>query len=127
MNEVLLRALVIGGAVAAAAIAVRIGSALQNRKARATALDLSDIDGRLVLLTERSCSNCDEVRRLLEDRDVVFSEVAYEDDSARMERIGVTDVPLLVARDDSGVEVGRIAGLPRRRALARLLAAVESG
>jgi glutaredoxin len=116
-------------ALAAGATALALGIALQaraaeRRRAAAGPLDLSGIAGRLVLFTAAGCRRCEPARNALTRTGVDFVEVAFDEQPDRVRAIGVAAVPLLVGRDASGAEVGRIAGRIGRRALSRLLSRV---
>ena len=110
---------VAGAGLAVALLAPRWSA----RRAERTPLDLSGIDGRLVLFTSRACRRCDAVRDLVSETGVGFTEVCYEDDEARFTAVGVGAVPLLVARDERGAVVGRLAGAAKPRRLRALLEA----
>ena len=113
-------------ALAAGATALALGIALQaraaeRRRAAAGPLQLDGIAGRLVLFTAAGCRRCEQARTTLTRAGVEFAEMEFDQDPDRVRSIGVAAVPLLVARDAAGAEVGRIAGRIGRRALARLL------
>lgn len=123
MPEVLARALLVAGVAAAGLAAALLAPRWSARRAERAPLDLSGIDGRVVLFTSRACRRCDAVRDLVSGTGVGFTEVCYEDDEARFAAAGVGAVPLLVARDEQGVAVGRLAGAARPRRLKALLEA----
>lgn len=113
-------------ALALGATAIALGVALsaraaERRRAAAGPLDLSGIAGRLILFTAAGCRRCAQARAALAGAGVEFVEVAFDRDPDRVQAVGVTAVPLLVGRDSTGAEVGRIAGRIGRRSLARLL------
>jgi glutaredoxin len=113
-------------ALAVGATALAFGVALQaraaeRRRAAAGPLDLTGIGGRLVLFTAAGCRRCGQARAALTEAGAEFVDVEFDQDPDRVRAVGVTAVPLLVARDASGAEVARIAGRVGRRALARLL------
>lgn len=113
-------------ALAVGATALALGVALQaraaeRRKAASGPLDLTGVGGRLVLFTATGCRRCGRARAALIDAGAEFVEVEFDQDPDRVRAVGVTAVPLLVGRDASGAEVGRIAGRIGRRALARLV------
>lgn len=112
---------------AVGAIALALGVALQaraseRRRAAAAPLHLEGVAGRLILFTASACRRCEQARAALDRVGAEFVEMSFDDDPDGLRAIGVEAVPLLVGRDGSGSEVGRIAGRVRPRALARLLA-----
>jgi glutaredoxin len=121
MSEPIARfALALGATALALGVALSARAA-ERRRAAAGPLDLSGIEGRLVLFTAAGCRRCAQARAALADAGVEFVEVAFDQDPDRVQAVGVTAVPLLVGRDSTGAEVGRIAGRIGRRSLARLL------
>lgn len=112
-------------AVAATAVAgtVVLAARVRDRRSAASApLDLSGFPGRLVLFTDAGCRRCDQARAVLVAAGADFAEAAFDREPERLRAAGITAVPLLVGRDASGAEVGRIAGRLGRRSLDRLLA-----
>ena len=77
-------------------------------------------DGREVLLTHAGVT-----RPQLDALGVDFTEVAYDREPDVHRRVGVTGVPLLVIRDETGQEVRRFAGVMPKARLA--LALVRGG
>ncbi|MCB2223889.1 MAG: hypothetical protein KQH83_06895 [Actinobacteria bacterium] len=125
MSEAAWRLVLAGGAGAAAllaAAAARWRHRASLRSASAT-LDLSGVAGRLILFTSAPCRSCDAARARLEAAGVAFREIRHADESRVHEAAGVAAVPLIVARSAGGVEAGRIAGKPSKRALRGLLRA----
>jgi len=123
MGDVAWRLVLVGGIAAAAAAAGYAAGRLRARRAASAPVDVSGLDGRLLLFTERSCASCTVVRSMLAEAGAGFDEIRYEESPEAHRRSGVTSVPLLVARDAGGVVVARIAGRPSKRALRRLLEA----
>ncbi len=116
--------------VAAAATAVGLAVALraravERRSAAAAPLDLTGFPGRLVLFTDAGCRRCDQAKAVLTAAGAEFTEAAFDREPERLRAAGITAVPLLVGRDPSGAEVGRVAGRLGRRSLDRLLARME--
>lgn len=92
-----------------------------RRRAETARLDLSGITGRIVFFSDAACRKCPDAREALVAGGVDFEEIRYGDDPARFRATGAPAVPLVVVRDASGAEVGRIAGEVRARELRRLL------
>ncbi|WKZ83302.1 MAG: hypothetical protein QY307_03430 [Acidimicrobiia bacterium] len=117
------------GRVALAGVALAIGLGIawwgragERRRLSRADLDLSAFDARVLLFTAERCSRCERARRLLRGSGMVFREVAFELEPERFRGAGVGGVPLLVVRDESGAEMGRLAGRMSRRSVRRLLA-----
>ncbi len=111
-------------AVGAAALALLVAAWARGAERRRTAagpLELSGLPVGLVLFSDSGCERCGQVRAALQASGAHFVEVAFDREPVRFQATGVRGVPLLVARDSSGNEVGRIAGRLTRRALNRLL------
>jgi hypothetical protein len=125
MSETAVRLLVVGGIAVLALAAARAAWWLPAWRAGRSRLDLGDLDGRVLLFTDRRCTRCDTVRHMLEAAGEEFVEVCYEDDPDRWAGFGVEAVPLLVVRDASGRVTGRIGGVPRRARLERVLRRAE--
>ena len=125
MDDLILRLLVIAAAVLAGLGIAWMARLARARRAERAPLDLNGVAGRVVLLSEASCSRCDVVRQGLDDLGSTFSEVRYEDDPERFRRIGGTAVPMLIVRGRGGEEIRRVGGVPTVRRLRRLLVAVD--
>lgn len=121
MSDVVVR-LLVATAVVAVGLGAAAGARIRDRRRAALApLDLSAVEGRLLFFTDSGCRRCAVARTRLDDLAVEYQEIAYQHEPDLMRRVGVTGVPLIVARDAAGTEVARIAGPPSRRALRRLL------
>lgn len=107
----------VAGAVAFAYGATR----LIRHRAENARLDLSGIEGRVIFFSDAACRRCPAVRDALMAAGVEFEEMRYGEDPARFRATGAPAVPLVVVRDESGAEVGRIAGEVRARELRGLL------
>jgi hypothetical protein len=83
-----------------------------------------DLPAGLTVFTSTDCSDCSALMGMLRGVSVPVREVTFELEPGRFEKAGVDGVPLLVAVDDQGRSAGQLAGLPRRRALERLLRTV---
>jgi glutaredoxin len=123
MPEAVARGLLVAAAAGVALAVALLAPRWSARRAERAPLDLSGIDGRVVLFTSRACRRCDAVRDLVSGSGVEFTEVCYEDDGARFAAAGVGAVPLLVARDERGTVAGCLAGAVRPRRLRGLLEA----
>ena len=121
MSEPVLRAILVGAVVVAAAAVVLWARYLERRRSVRARLDLSGLTGSVILFSDAGCRTCDQARKALQRAEVAFEEIRYDAHPEVARRVGVTAVPLVVVRDDEGAEVGRIAGRVRRRALRRLL------
>ncbi len=126
MDDVLVR-LALVAVVGLAAL----GAAHLSRRSgqpRHPPVDLSgtDLPGGVVLFTSTDCSSCDEARAVLRGAGIEFREVTWELEASVAERAGVGGVPLAVFRDASGATVAQLAGVPRRAALQRALAAMSA-
>ena len=113
--------------VAAVAVGVALGFAgaaiARQRRAVALApLTLEGIHGRLLFFSDSGCRKCPRARRFLQSTGIAFTEIAFDRDPVAFSETGVAGVPLVVARDSSGSEAGRLAGAVTKRSLARLLA-----
>jgi glutaredoxin len=116
--------------VVLAAVAVSLGAAfgfrrLERRRVEKALLDLSPLTSAVTLFTDAGCSRCDQARDMLEAAGVEFEEIRFDHHPDVVEAVGVTGVPLVVARRPDGTEIDRIAGKVSPRALERLLALVE--
>jgi hypothetical protein len=123
MPEALVRGLFVAGVACLALAVALLAPRWSARRAEQMPIDLSGIDGRVVLFSSRSCRRCDAVRDLLVRMGVVHTEVQYEADPARFDEAGVGAVPLVVARDEQGAALCRVAGSASPRRIRRLLAA----
>ncbi|HSM01195.1 MAG TPA: glutaredoxin domain-containing protein [Acidimicrobiia bacterium] len=113
---------VLAAIAVASAIAFAYGATYMiRRRARRATLDLSAIGGRVVFFSDTACRKCPAARDALVSAGAEFEEIRYGDDPARFRATGVPAVPLVVVRDEAGVEVGRIAGEVRARELRALL------
>jgi predicted DsbA family dithiol-disulfide isomerase len=87
-----------------------------RRRAVRAPLDLGGVDGRVLFFSDAACTRCDIVRSHLEALGATFTEIAYDREPDAHRRIGITAVPLVVVRDESGAEVRRFAGvMPKAR------------
>lgn len=120
MSEPVLRALVVGGAVAGAVLAVLAADWWRRRRAERLVLDLSGIEARVILFSDEACPRCDRVRGMLDELDVDYTEIRHG--GGRLGAIGVDSVPLVVARDEAGDVVAQIGGVPRKARLRRAVA-----
>jgi len=112
----------IGVAAASAAVGVAaLGRRLERRDVVKSPLDLTRIEGRVVLFSDAACARCDEARAALETIGASFEEVASDTHPGMLEAAGVTAVPLIVVRRPDGSEAGRIAGKVSLRRLRRLV------
>lgn len=112
--------------VAAAIVSVGVGWSLAaragaRRRSRTTPLDLTPFAAAVVFFTDAACRSCAAARRVLDEAGVGYDEVDFGHEPDVVRRVGVTAVPLIVVRDDTGAEAGRIAGVPTGRELRRLL------
>ena len=112
------------GSVTLGAVAVAWAASLRRwvdaRAAASGPLDLSEVEGRVLLFSEASCRSCDTARARLEAAGVEYREVRYEEEPLVHRSAGVTAVPVIVVRTAGGAVVGRIAGKPSNRRLERL-------
>jgi glutaredoxin len=119
----------LGIVVVLTAVAVALGSAwlfrrMERRRVHQAPLDLTALTSAVTLFSDAVCSRCDAARDALVESGVDFEELRFDHHRDLVEAVGVTGVPLIVARDPDGAEIGRIVGKPSRRALRRLLAEV---
>lgn len=122
MGEPALRALLVA-AVVIAGLLVVIGSRVGERlRVRRAPLRLNDIEGRILFFSASHCSRCDSVRSVLDRLRLQYREVAHEEAPGVQERVGVSSVPLVVVRDETGAEVARFAGRISARRLRRAVA-----
>jgi glutaredoxin len=115
--------------VVAAAAAVALGSAalfrrMERRRVRQAPLDLTGLNSAVTLFSDTGCTRCDLAREALVAAGVDFEELHFDHHRDMVEAVGVTGVPMIVARAPDGTELDRIVGKPSRRALRRLLARV---
>jgi hypothetical protein len=122
MSEPALRAVLVVAALAVVAGAVVVGRWLQRRRAGRLTLDLTGIEGRVILFSDTACARCDAVRDLLTDLGADFIEIAHGE--GRFGEIGVDAVPLVVVRGRDGAVTAQIGGVPGS---ARLRRALRSG
>jgi glutaredoxin len=115
MSEPAVRLFVVGGVTVLAALVAGFAH-LRARRRRVPEIDAEGFEGRIIFFTERSCPSCDTVRELLAPFEV--AEYRYEDDPERLSGAGVDAVPVVVIRDEAGLVVDRIAGVPSIRRLA---------
>jgi predicted DsbA family dithiol-disulfide isomerase len=109
------------GAVAVALVVAFMANRRERRRAIHAPLDLGGVEGRIVFFSDATCTRCDIVRAHLETIGGDFTEIAYDREPEAHRRIGVTGVPLVVIRDERGIEVRRFAGVMPRARLARAL------
>ena len=124
MDDAAVRLILAGGIAVAALLLAGAGHLHRRKRGRAAAaipLDLTGIDGRVLLFSDVACPTCDTARARLETAGAPFREIGYHLDPEAHRRAGVTAVPLIVVRNAAGGEVGRIGGRPVRRTLERLL------
>jgi glutaredoxin len=124
MSEPALRVLVIAAAALVSVSVVLVFRALERRRVQRAPLDLSGLSRPVTLFTDAGCSRCDQARDMLADAGVEFEEIRFDHHPDIVAEVGVTGVPLVVARAPDGTEIDRIAGRVTRRALRRLLARV---
>ncbi len=94
----------------------------ERHNAFVTRLRLDGIEGLVLFFTDAACKRCDLVRQRLESLGASFIEIAYNREPDLHRTIGVTGVPLLVVRDDTGAVLERVAGLASERRIRRALA-----
>ena len=99
-----------------------LGHRRERRTAMTSQLRLDDIEGAVVFFSDAACKRCDLVRDRLDSIGADFVEIAFNHEPDLQREVGVTGVPLLVIRDDSGAIVGRIAGVASARRIRRVLA-----
>ncbi|NQV07248.1 hypothetical protein HQ535_11920 [bacterium] len=121
MADPVVRALVVGGIVAAALLAAYLIPRVTAGRAVQIPIDLSGIDDRVILFTSSDCSTCDRAREVIEAAGVEYREIRHSDDPALFDATGVAAVPLLVIRGDRGAIIGRIGGVPTTQRLRRAL------
>jgi hypothetical protein len=125
MSEGAVRVLVVGGIAVLALLAAWVAWWLPAWRAGRGHLDLSGVEGRILLFTDRRCTRCGTVRDMLAASGEEFEEIRFDDDPGLWAQIGVEAVPLLVVRDAAGRVTGKIAGVPRRARLQRVLSRAE--
>ncbi len=113
--------------LSAAAVGVVLGVAhlghrRERRNAMTSQLRLDDVEGSVLFFSDAACRRCDVMRDRLESIGADFVEIAFNHEPDLQRAIGVTGVPLLVIRDQSGTIVGRIAGVASAKRIGRLLA-----
>jgi hypothetical protein len=114
------------GIIVAALGVAAFARVMQRRRATQRPLHLAGLPAGLILFTDAGCRRCPAARRVVADGGAPFTEVAYDRDPDGFRATGVTVVPLLVARDRRGTELGRIAGKVAPRALARLITQLDA-
>lgn len=117
----LARALIVGVAVGIVIVGAHLGRIRERRRAALTLLDVDGLEGRVLFFTDAACRRCDVVRGRLESIDAVFEEIAFGHEPDLQRSVGVTAVPLLVVRDNSGAIVDRVAGVASVRRIRRAL------
>lgn len=120
-DSVMVRAAIGLGVVGAAVASARLAWRIQRRGLGTAPLVLDGVPDRLVLFSDAACARCDEARATLETTGRPFREIAYDTEPETMGAVGVTAVPLIVARRADGAEAGRIVGKVSPRRLRRLL------
>jgi hypothetical protein len=123
MSEPVVRVLLVAGVTASALAVAFVPQWLGARRVQRVPLDLTDFDAAVLFFSAAGCRRCDDVRAALTRAGLVFEEVRHEDDPDRFAASGVPAVPLVVARDERGMEIGRLAGRVSRRRLRSLLGA----
>lgn len=125
MSDVALRAL-LGIAVIAVAVGVGLSARRWSRPVH-PAVDVSGLGvaGGIVLFTSTDCTTCRGARERAERHGVVVREVTHELEPGEFRSRGVEAVPLTVVVDAGGEPVAQFAGIPRRRSLARAVAAIR--
>ena len=98
-----------------------LGRNHQRRHVTRSPLRLDEVEGRVLFFTDVACRRCDLVRDRLVALNAAFSEIAFNHQPDLHRAIGVTGVPLLVVRDDSGAIAYRIAGVASVRRIRRAL------
>lgn len=124
MSEPTLRVLVIAAAVLVSLGAALAFRALERRRVERSPLDLSGLSEAITLFTDAGCFRCDQARDMLTDAGAEFEEIRFDHHPDIAAEVGVTGVPLIVARAPDGTEIDRIAGKVTKRTLRRLLARV---
>jgi predicted DsbA family dithiol-disulfide isomerase len=123
MSEPAIRAIVVAVVVVVALGIAGFTRTRERHRAARSPVDLTGIEGRVVLFSDVACSRCDIVRAHLEGIGAPFTEVAFDADPDAVRRSGVTGVPLVVIRDAAGREVTRFAGVVPK---ARLAASIRA-
>lgn len=117
------RLLLIGLAVVVVVLAVRLIGRWQRPTHPPVALGDLGAEPGVVVFTSTECSNCREAITVVETFDVPIRQVSYELEGPELERAGVQAVPLTVVVGEKGAIAAVLAGVPRRRALARAIVA----
>lgn len=99
-----------------------LGHRRERRNAMTSQLRLDDVEGAVLFFSDVACKRCDLVRDRLESIGADFVEIAFNHEPDLQRAVGVTGVPLLVIRDDTGTIVERIAGVASARRIGRALA-----
>ncbi len=120
MGDALLRLLLIGGVLAAAA-----GIAYLSRRRFAVRPKLGrdgvEFAPGLVVFTSTECRRCKVVLAAAKSTGAPLREVTYEIEASLQEKLGVTGVPLTLVVDGAGQPAAQFAGLVRSRTLSRAL------
>ncbi len=122
MSEWVTPAVLTSAAVGVVLGVAHLGRRRERRDAMTSPLRLDDIEGAVLFFSDVACKRCDLVRARLESVGADFVEVAFNHEPDLQRAVGVTGVPLLVIRDDTGAIVERIAGVASARRIARALA-----
>ena len=117
------RLLLIGLAVVVVVVAVRLVGRWQRPTHPPIVIGDLGAEPGVVVFTSTECSNCREAITVVETFDVPIRQVSYELEAPQLERAGVEAVPLTVVVGEQNAIVAVFAGVPRRRTLARAIAA----
>ena len=117
------RLLLIGLVVVVVVVVVRLMGRWQRPTHPPVALGDLGAEPGVVVFTSTECSNCRETLTVVETFDVPIREVSYELEAPELERAGVHAVPLTVVVGEECVIAAVLSGVPRRRVLARAIAA----
>jgi hypothetical protein len=117
------RLLLIGLAVVVVVVAVRLVGRWQRPRHPPVVLGDLGAEPGVVVFTSTECSNCREALTVVETFHVPIRQVSYELEAPELERAGVEAVPLTVVVGEQNAIFAVFAGVPRRRTLARAIAA----
>ena len=120
MGDVLLRLLLVVGALAGAS---GIAYLSHRRFSTHAELDLTGVEFApgLVVFTSTQCRRCKVVLAAAKSTGAPLREVTYEIEAGLQERLGITGVPVTVVVDGAGEPVAQFAGLVGSRRLLRAL------
>ena len=123
MDDIAGRLLVVAAGAAVALLLARTAARFRQPVHAMVDLTSTNLPTGVVLFTSTDCSNCAEARTALRRAGFEFREVTWELEPALLEFVGIEKVPLAVFRGLDGSTINQIAGVPRRRALRRLMRA----